>query len=117
MNKTITKEKKSKKAVCLSEAALQIMGERREVKSKREKERYIQLNAEFQKTARRDKKAFFNEQCLITEENRKWGKTRDLFRNTGNIKGAFHTKMGTIRGKNGRDLVDLRRSRRDEKNT
>ena len=76
------------------------------MKSKGERERYIQLNAEFQRTARRDKKAFFNEQCLIMEENNKRGNTRDLFRKIGNIKGAFCPKMGTIKDKNGRDLVD-----------
>ena len=67
---------------------------------------YIQLNAKFQRMARRDKKVFFNEQCSITEENNKRGKTRDLFRKTGNIKGTFHPKMGTKRDKNGRDVVD-----------
>ena len=72
------------------------------MKSKRERETYIQLNAEFQKTARRDKKAFFNEQCLIIEGNNERGMTRDLFRKAGNIKGAFHPTMGTIRDKNGK---------------
>ena len=67
---------------------------------------YIQLNAKFQRMARRDKKVFFNEQCSITEEKNKRGKTRDLFRKTGNIKGTFHPKMGTKRDKNGRDVVD-----------
>ena len=76
------------------------------MKSKGERERYIQLNTEFQRTARRDKKTFFNEQCIKLEENNRRGKTRDLFRKIGNIKGAFHPKMGTIKGKNGRDLVD-----------
>ena len=65
----------------------------------------MQLNAEFQRTAREDKEAFFNKQCLIKEENNKRGR-RDLFRKIGNIKGAFHPKMGTIKDKNGRDLVD-----------
>ena len=76
------------------------------MKSKGERERYIQLNAEFQKIARRDKKAIFNEQCLIIEEKSKRGRTRALIRKTGNIKGAFHPKMGTMKDKNGRDLVD-----------
>ena len=76
------------------------------MKSKGERERYIQLNAEFQKIARRDTKAFFNEQCLIIEENNKRGKTRDLFRKIGNIQGAFHPKMGTKKGRNSRDPVD-----------
>ena len=65
-----------------------------------------QLNAKFQRTARRGRKAFFNEQCLIIEENNKRGKTGNLFRKTGNIKGAFPPKMGTIKDKNGRDLAD-----------
>ena len=86
---------------------LLISEEQREAKSKRERERYIQLNAEFQRTARRDKKAFFIEQCLIIEENNKRKKTRDLFRKIGNIEGAFCPKMCTIRDKNGRDLVDV----------
>ena len=88
------------------------MEEQREVKSKGERERSIQLNAEFQRIARRDKKALFNEQCLIIEENNKRGKTRDLFRKIGNIKGAFCPKMGTIKDKNGRDLVDTEEIRK-----
>ena len=79
---------------------------RREVKSKGESERYIQLNAEFQRLARRDKKAFFNEQCIKLEENNRWGKTRDLFRKTGDIKGTFCPKMSTIKDRIGRNLVD-----------
>ena len=71
-----------------------------------ERERYIQLNAEFQRIARREKKAFFNEQCLIIEKDNKRGKTRDIFRKIGNIKVAFQPKMGTIKDKNGRDLAD-----------
>ena len=74
--------------------------------SKGERERYIQLNAEFQRIDRRDKKAFFNEQCLIIEEHNKRGKTRDLFRKIGNIKGVSDPKMGTIKDKNFRDLAD-----------
>ena len=76
------------------------------MKRKGERERHIQLNAEFQRVSRRDKKDFFNEQCLIIEGNSKTGKIKDLFRKTGNIKGAFCPKMGTIKDKNGRDLVD-----------
>ena len=78
----------------------------REEKSKGERERYIQLNTEFQRIARREKKAFFNEQCLTIEEDNKRGKTRDLLRKTANIKGAFHPKIGTIKDKNGRYIVD-----------
>ena len=76
------------------------------MKNKGERERYIQSNAEFQGRARRDKKAFFNEQCLIIEEDNRSGKTRELFRKIENIKGTFHPKMGTIKNKNGRVLVD-----------
>ena len=74
------------------------------MKSKGESERYIQLNAEFQKIAGRDKKAFFNQQRLIIEKNNKRGKTKDLFRKIGNVKGTFCPKMGTVKDKNGRDL-------------
>ena len=89
VNKTIPKEKKSKKAKWFSEEALQIVEERKETKSKGERERYIQVNTEFKRTARRDKKAFFNEQSMKLEENNRRGKTRDLFRKIGNIKGKF----------------------------
>ena len=105
-NKTIPKKKKSKKAKWLSKEALQIAKERREAKSKGERERYIKLNEDFQRTARRDKKAFFNKQCIKLEENNRRGKTRDLFRKTGDIKGTFFPKMGTIKDINERDLVD-----------
>ena len=103
MNKTIPKKKKSKKAKWFSEEALQIVEERRETKSKGERERYSQVNTEFKRTARRDKKAFFNEQSMKLEENDRRGKTRDLFRKIGNIKGIFCIKMGTIKDKYGRD--------------
>ena len=84
--KTIHKKKNCKKAKCLSEEALQIDEKRREVESKGEKERYIHLNAEFQRIARRDKKAFLNDQCKEIEENNRMGKTRDLFREgNGNL--------------------------------
>ena len=105
-NKTIAKKKESKKAKGLSEEALQIAEEQREAKSKGQMGRYIKLNAEFQNTAITVKKAVFNEQCLIIKENNKRGKTSDLFRKTRNIKGTFRPKMGTIKDKNGRDLVD-----------
>ena len=96
----------------MSEEALWIAEEQREAKSKGERERSIQLSAEFQRIARRDKKALFNEQCLIIEENNKRGKTRGLFKKIGNIKGAFCPKMGTIKDKNGRDLVDTEEIRK-----
>ena len=79
---------------------------RREAKSKREKERYKQLNAEFQRIARRDKKAFLGDQCKEIEENNRMGKTRDLFKKIKDTKGTFHTKMGSIKDRNGRDLTE-----------
>ena len=103
--KTSQRKKKSKKAQWLSEEALQIAEERREVKSKGERESYTQLNAEFQRTASRDK-TFFNEQCKEIEENNRRGKMRDLFKITGNIKGMFHAKVGTIKDKNSKDLIE-----------
>ena len=90
--KTIPMEKKCKKAKWLSGEALQIAGERREVKNKGEKERYKHLNAEFQRTARSDKKAFFRDQCKEIEENNRMGKTRDLFKKFRDSKGIFHAK-------------------------
>ena len=80
--------------------------ERREVKGKGEKERYTQLSPEFQRIARRDKKAFFNEQCKEIEENNRRRKTRDLFKKTGNIKGTFQGRMGTIKNRNNKDLLE-----------
>ena len=100
--KTIPMEKKCKKAKWLSGEALQIAVERREVKSKGEKERYKHLNAEFLRTARRDKKAFLSDQCKEIKENR-MGKTRDLFMKIRDTKGTFHAKMGSIKERNGRD--------------
>ena len=105
-NKTIPKKKKSKKAKYLSEEDLQIAKGGREVKSKGEGERCIQLNADFQRSAQRGKKAFFNEHCIKLAENNRSGKTRDLFRKIGDIKGTFCPKMGTIKDINGGDLVD-----------
>ena len=96
-------EKKCKKAKWLSGEVLQIAVKRREVKSKGEKERYKHLNAEFQRIARRDKKAFLNDQCKEIEENNRMGKTRDLFKKTGNIKGTFHARMGMIKDRNSKD--------------
>ena len=94
--KTIPKKKKFKNAKWLSEEALQISMKRREVKSKGEKERYSQLNAEFQRIARRDKKAFLSDQCKEIEGNNRMGKTRDLFKKIRDTKGTFHAKMGKI---------------------
>ena len=95
--KTITMEKKCKKAKWVSEEALQIAVKRREATSKEEKERYKHLNAEFQRIARRDKKAFFSDQCKEIEENNRMGKTRDLFKKMRDTKGTFHAKMGLIK--------------------
>ena len=90
----------------MSEEALQTAEQRREAKGKGEKERYINLNAEFQRRARRDKKAFLSDQCKETEENNRMGKTRDLFKKIRDTKGTFHAKMGTIKDRNGTDLTE-----------
>ena len=90
----------------MSEEVLQIAVKRREAKSKGEKERYAHLNAEFQRIARRDKKAFFNNQCKETEENNRMGKTRYLFKQIRDINGTFHAKMGSIKDRNGMDLTE-----------
>ena len=103
---TIPKKKKHKKAKWLSEEVLQIAVKRRKAKSKGEKERYKHLNAEFQRIARRDNKAFLSDQCKEIEENNTMGKTRDLFQKIRNTKGTFHAKMGSIKGRNGRDLTE-----------
>ena len=96
-SKTIPKKKKCKKAKWLFEEALQIAVKRREVKSKGEKERYTHLNAEFQRIARRDKKAFLCDQSKEIEENNRMGKTRDVFKKIRATKGIFHAKMGSIK--------------------
>ena len=88
---------------------LRIAVKRREVKSKGEKERHKHLNAEFQRIARRDKEAFFNDQCKEIEENKRMGKTRDLFKKIRDTKGTFHAKMGSIKDKNGMDLTESNR--------
>ena len=103
--KNIPKKKKFIKAKWLSEEALQISVERREAKSKGEKKRYTHLNAEFQRITKRDKKAFLNDQCKEMEENNRMGKTRDLFKKTRDTKGTFHTKMGSIKDRNGMNLT------------
>ena len=98
--KTIPKKRKCKKAKWLSEEGLQIAMKRREVKGKEEKERYTHLNAEFQRMAKRDKKAFLSDPCKEIEENNRVGKTRDLFKKIGDTKGTFHAEMGTIKDRN-----------------
>ena len=104
--KTMPKKKKCKKAKWLSEEGLQIAEKGIEVKSKGEKERDTHLNAEFQRIARRDKKAFLSDQCKEIEENNSMGKTRDLFKKIRDTKGTFHAKMGTIKDRNGMDLTE-----------
>ena len=99
-------EKKCKKAKWLSEETLQIAVKRRAVKSKGEKKRYKHLNAEFQRIARRDKKAFLSDQYKEIEGNNRMGKTRDLFKKMRDTKGTFHAKMGLIKDRNGRDLTE-----------
>ena len=104
--KTILTKKKCKKAKWLSEEALQIAVKRRDVKSKEEKERYTHLNAEFQRIARKDKKAFLCDQCKEIEENNRMGKTIDLFKKIRDTKETFHAKMGSIKDRNGMDLTE-----------
>ena len=106
MIKIIPKKKKSKKTKWLSEEALQISVNRRDTRGKGEKEIHTDLNAEFQRIARRDKKAFLSDQCKEIEENNRMGKTRDLFKKIGDTEGIFHAKMGTIKDRNGTDLTE-----------
>ena len=104
--KTIPKEKKCKKAKWLSEEALQIAVKRREAKSKGEKERYSHLNAELQRIARRDKKAFLSDQCKEIDENNRMGKTRDFVKKISGTKRTFRAKMGSIKDRNDMDLTE-----------
>ena len=106
MIKIIPKKKKCKQAKWLSEDALQIAEKRREAKGKGEKERYTHLNAECQRIARRDKKAFLTNQCTEIEEKNRLGKTRYPFKKIRDTKGTFHAMMGTIKERNGRDLTE-----------
>ena len=110
--KTIPKKKKCKKAKWLSEEALKIAEKRREAKGKGEKERYTHLNEEFQRIARRDKKAFLSDQCKEIEENNSMGKTRDLFKKIRDTKGTFHVKMGTIKDRNDMDPTEAEDNRK-----
>ena len=105
-SKTISKKKRWKKAKWLSEEALQIAVKRREAKNKGEMERYSHLNAEFQRIARRDKKAFLSDQCKEIEKNNKMGKTRDLLKKIKDTKGTFHAKMGSIKDRNDMGLPE-----------
>ena len=104
--KTIPKKKKCKKAKWLSEEALQIAVKRREAKGKGDKERYTHLNAEFQRTARREKKAFLSDQCKEIEENNRMGKTRDLFGRIRDTKGTLHANMGSAKDRNDMALTE-----------
>ena len=101
----------------MSEEALQIAEKRREVKGKREKERYTHLNAEFQRIARRDKKAFLSDQYKKREENNRMGKSRDHFKKIRDTKGKFHAKMGTIKDRNGMDLMEAEDIKRRQQYT
>ena len=102
----ILKRKKCKKAKWLSEEALQMVKKKREAKGKGEKERYSHLNAEFQRRARRDKKAFFSDHCKEIEENNRMGETRYLIKKIRDTRGTFHAKIGSIKGRNGMDLTE-----------
>ena len=104
--KTIPKKKKCKKAKWLSEEGFKTAMKRREAKGKGEKERHTHLNAEFQRIARRHKKAFLSDQCKEIEENNRMGKTRNPFKKIRDTKGTFHAKMGTIKHRNGMDLTE-----------
>ena len=106
------KEKKCKKAKWLSGEAIQIAVNRREVKSKGEKERYTRLSAEFQRRARKDKKAFLGDQCKEIEENNRMGKTRELFKKMKDAKGTFHAKKDTIKDRKDMDLTGVENSKR-----
>ena len=101
----------------MSEEALQIAVNGRDVKGKGERERYTHLNAEFQRIARRDKKAFLTNQCKEIEENNRMGRTRELFKKIRDTKGTFHAKMGSIKDRNGMDLQKQKILRRGGKNT
>ena len=115
--KTILGKKKCEKAKWLSEEALQITVKRREAKGKGEKEIYSHLNAEFQRIARRDKKAFLSDQCKDIEENNRMRKTRDLFKKIRDTKGTFHPKMGSIKDRKVMDLTEAEDTKRGGKNT
>jgi hypothetical protein len=106
VTKTIPKKQKCKNVKCLSAKVSKIAEKRREAKGKGERERYTQLNADFQRIARRDKKPFLCEQCKEIEENSRMGKTRDLFKKIGDTKGPFHARVGTIKDRSDKDLTE-----------
>ena len=116
--KNILKKKTCKRAKRLSEEALQIAEKRIKMKGKGEKERYTHLNTEFQRIARRHKKAFLSDQCKEIEENNRMGKTRDLFKRIGDTKGTLHAKKGSIKDRNGMELTeaeDIKKRRQQHK--
>ena len=115
--KTIPKKKKCKKGEMVGWGGFTNSCERREVKGKGEKKRYIHLNAEFQRISRRDKTAFLSDQCKEIEENNRMGKTRDLFKKIRDTKGTFHAKMGLIKDRNCMDLTEAELLKGDGKNT
>ena len=117
MIKTIPKEKQCKKAKWLSEEALQVAVNRRKAKGKGEMERDTHLNAEFQRIARRDQKAFLSDQCKEREENNRMGKSRDLIKKITDTKGTFHPKVGIIKDRNGMDLTEADDIKKSGKNT
>ena len=104
--KIIPKKKKCKKAKWLTDKALKTAEKRQEAKSKRKNKRYTHLNGEFQRIARRDKKAFLSDQCKEIKENNRMGKSRDLFKEISDTKGTFHRKTGSIKDRNGMDLTE-----------
>ena len=114
---TTPKKKKCQKTKCLPEKALQIAEKRRKAKGKGEQERYTHSNEDFQRIARRDKKAFLSDQCKDIEENNRTGKTRDLFKKLRNTKGTFHAKMGTIKDRNDVDLREAEDMKKRGNNT
>ena len=116
VTKTIPKKKKCKKAKWLSEEALQIAEKIREAKGNGERERYTQLNAEFQRIARRDKKAFIRKQCKKMEENNRMGKTRDLSKKIRDTNGTVNAKMCTIKDRNGKGLTEAEEIKKWQKN-
>ena len=115
--KTIPKKRKCKKPKWLSDETLQIAQKRKDAKGKAEKERYTHLNAEFQRIARRDKRAFLSHQCKEIEENNRLGKTSDLFKKIRDTEGTFHAKMSTIKDRNGLDLTEIEDIKKRWKNT
>ena len=117
VTKIILKKKKYKKAKWLSEEVLQIAEKRREAKGKGERERYTHLNAEFQRIANRDQKAFLTDQCKQIEENNRMGKTRDLLKKIRATKGTFHAKMGMIKDRNAMDLTEAEDIKRWQEHT